>query len=115
MTININYQGLKFGVGDKIRVYEAVKEQGKKRKKYFEGLVISIKGNLSNKTFTLRSIGSQGLGIERIFPLNSPTISEIKIIKNLKRGIRHSKLFYLRKKTRKAFDRIYTRASRKIK
>lgn len=62
----------------------------------FEGTVIAIRGQKSGKTFTLRKMGSAGVAIERIFPLASPYIQAIEVVKSTK--VRRAKLYYLRKK-----------------
>jgi len=83
----------KFNVGDTVEVHVRVIEGDKERIQVFKGIVIKIRGGGSSKTFTVRKI-SEGIGVERIFPLNSPMIAKIKI---LTRGrVRRAKLYYLR-------------------
>jgi large subunit ribosomal protein L19 len=83
-----------FNPGDKIRVYIKVKEGDKERIQPFEGIVIAIKGSRNNATFTMRKI-SYGVAVERIFPLHSPVIQKIEVIR---RGdVARAKLYYLRK------------------
>jgi large subunit ribosomal protein L19 len=83
-----------FNPGDKIRVYIKVKEGDKERIQPFEGIVIAIKGSRNNATFTMRKI-SYGVAVERIFPLHSPVIQKIEV---LRRGdVARAKLYYLRK------------------
>ena len=77
MAIRIKNENAEFGVGDTISVSQRVVEGGKERIQEFEGLVISIKGRGEGKTFTVRRIGVQKVGIERIFPLNSSVIDII--------------------------------------
>jgi len=89
----------KFNSGDKIKVHVRVIEGDKERIQPFEGDVISIRGTGITKTFTVRKIAS-GVGVERIFPLNSPKIAKIEIIKQ--GDVRRAKLFYLRNVTGKA-------------
>ena len=82
-----------FKSGDTIKVHVIIKEAEKERIQMFEGLVISRKHGSSNTTFTVRKISS-GIGVERIFRLNSPSISKIDIVK---RGrVRRSKIYYIR-------------------
>lgn len=109
MSLTINFQDIKFGVGDKVRVYQEFKEAGNKRAQIFAGVVIKIKGEGANKTFTVRKIGVQQVGIERIFPISSPTINKIDIVKKGTSGVRRSKLYYIRKKTRHEIEKIYSR------
>ncbi len=84
-----------FNVGDTVKVHVRVVEGDKKRLQPFEGVVISKKGSGNRKTFTVRKI-SFGIPVERIFPLYSPVIKKIEV---LKRGdVRRAKLYYLRHK-----------------
>ncbi len=82
-----------FRPGDNIAVSYKIIEGAKERIQIFKGDVIQIKGAGLSKTFTVRKMSS-GVGVERIFPMESPNIAEIKI---LKRGrVRRAKLYYLR-------------------
>lgn len=87
-----------FKVGDTIKVDFKIKEGDLERITSFEGIVISKRGEGLNKTFTVRKI-SFGVGVERIFPLYSPNIIDIKILKRGK--VRRAKLYYLREKVGK--------------
>jgi len=82
-----------FRGGDHIKVHVRVIEGNKERIQAFEGDVISIRGAGINRTFTVRKISS-GVGVERIFRLNSPKIAKIELIKE--GDVRRAKLFYLR-------------------
>lgn len=113
MTLTVKHNNEKFGVGDRIRVYQKIKEKGKFRNQVFEGLVIKIKGEGDSKSFTVRRIGVNQIGIERIFPLNSPVIESIKVVKKGVEGIRRSKLYYVRNKSDRDIDKIYSRVSSK--
>ena len=88
-----------FKAGDHIRVQVRVIEGDKERIQTFEGDVISLKGKGANKTFTVRKI-SNGVGVERIFPLHSPTIAKIDLVKE--GSVRRAKLYYLRNLAGKA-------------
>ncbi|HEX9761173.1 MAG TPA: 50S ribosomal protein L19 [Candidatus Acidoferrales bacterium] len=86
-----------FRPGDTLRVHVRIREadggKEKERVQPFEGVVIARRGRLSGETFTLRRV-SFGVGVERIFPLNSPTINAIEVVQ---RGrVRRAKLYYLR-------------------
>ncbi len=88
-----------FNPGDHIRVHVRVIEGDKERIQPFEGDVISIRGAGLNKTFTVRKISS-GVGVERIFPLNSPKIAKVDLVKQ--GNVRRAKLYYLRNLSGKA-------------
>ncbi|MDH7603860.1 MAG: 50S ribosomal protein L19 [Melioribacter sp.] len=88
-----------FKAGDHIRVHVRVIEGDKERIQPFEGDVINIRGTGLSKTFTVRKISS-GVGVERIFPYNSPKIAKIEVLREGK--VRRAKLFYLRKLSGKA-------------
>ena len=88
-----------FRPGDTLRVNVRVKEGDKERLQAFEGVCIAKRGSGVSATFTVRKI-SNGIGVERIFPVHSPMISEISVIR---RGrVRRAKLYYLRHLTGKA-------------
>jgi large subunit ribosomal protein L19 len=89
-------KNLDFKAGDTVRVWNKILEKGKTRLQAFEGLVLSRKhGTESGATFTIRKIAS-GVGVERIFPLYSPNVDKIEIIRKSK--TRRSKLYYIRTK-----------------
>lgn len=88
-----------FRTGDTVRVHYQVIEGDKVRVQIFEGTVIARRGGGIDETFMVRKI-SGGVGVERVFPLNSPRIAKIEISRHGK--VRRSKLFYLRKKTGRA-------------
>jgi len=87
---------LDFKAGDTVRVWSKILEKGKTRLQAFEGLVLSRKhGTESGATFTIRKVAS-GVGVERIFPLYSPNVDKIEILRKSK--TRRSKLYYIRTK-----------------
>jgi len=91
----------KFNVGDSVRVHTKVIEGDKERQQKFRGLVTNVRGAGMRKTFTVRKI-SEGVGVERTFPLNSPTLASITVIPAEEKKVRRAKLFYLRKKKGKS-------------
>lgn len=89
-----------FTAGDTVNVHYRVREGDKERIQQFEGVVISLRGSSSNKTFIVRKISAGNIGVERIFPLHSPFIAKIEVKK--KGDVRRSKLYYLRERQGKA-------------
>lgn len=88
-----------FRPGDTVKVMVKVVEGTRERLQAFEGLVIARSGGSSRETFTVRRI-SYGIGVERIFPIHSPRVDKIEVVR---RGVvRRAKLYYLRKLTGKA-------------
>ena len=88
-----------FDSGDTVRVNVRVREGEKERLQAFEGICIAKKGGGASETFTVRKI-SAGIGVERIFPLHSPMIESVKVVR---RGrVRRAKLYYLRGRRGKA-------------
>lgn len=90
---------LNFKVGDTIAVDYRIKEGNRERIQVFEGTVIKIQGKGSRKTFTVRRV-SLGVGVERTFPLHSPRVEEVRVIRRGK--VRRAKLYYLRSRQGKA-------------
>lgn len=88
----------KFDVGDTVKIYVKIKEEEKTRLQAFEGIVIKIRGSGLKKTFTARRI-SYGEGVEKTFPLNSPSIDKIEMVKKGK--VQRAKIYYLRDKVGK--------------
>lgn len=115
MALKAKHKDIEFGVGDRIRVIQKVQEGDKIRKQTFEGMVIRIKGREENKSFTVRRIGIGQIGIERIFSLFTPAIENIEVVKHGTKGIRRAKLYYIRKKSRREIEKIYSRAAKREK
>ena len=88
-----------FGIGDTVRVSYKIKEGNKERIQAYEGVVIARKNGSVRESFTVRRV-SFGVGVERTFPLHSPKIEKIEVVKKGK--VRRAKLFYLRDLTGKA-------------
>lgn len=89
----------KFNIGDTIKVHFKIIEGKNERIQVFEGICIAIKGSGIRRSFTVRKM-SYGVGVERIFPINSPKIEKIELVR---RGrIRRAKLYYLRDRSGKA-------------
>ena len=88
-----------FKSGDTIRVHAKIREGEKERIQVFQGLVIRKRKGMTGATFTVRKV-SYGIGVERIFPLHSPTLEKIEIISRGK--VRRGRLYYMRKLRGKA-------------
>ncbi len=83
-----------FKVGDTVKVHQRIREGGKERVQIFEGLVIARKGGMgANATFMVRKISS-GVGVERIYPLHSPNVVKLEVVKSP--IVRQAKLYYVR-------------------
>jgi large subunit ribosomal protein L19 len=94
----------RINTGDTVRISQEISEGDKKRIQVFEGIVIAIKNAGAGKSFTVRKIGANGIGVEKIFPVNLPSIKKIEI--RSKGNVRRSKLYYLRERIGKAASRI---------
>ena len=88
-----------FNIGDTVKVYAKIKEGNRERIQMFEGIVIKKQGGSNRATFTVRK-NSNGIGVEKTWPLHSPTIEKVEIVRKGK--VRRAKLFYLRDRVGKA-------------
>jgi len=102
--INIDERkALDLRAGDTVKVHQVIQEKGKIRLQIFEGLVLARKhGKEAGATFTVRKV-TEGVGVERIFPLYSPLIDKIEIVRRAK--VRRAKLYYIREKAAKEISR----------
>ncbi len=89
----------KVSIGDTVKVHVKIKEGEKYRIQIFEGTVIAKKHGGINETFTVRRV-AHGCGIERVFPIHSPIIDKVEVVRNGK--VRRAKLYYLRNRVGKA-------------
>ncbi len=104
MAQHLEYNDQTISVGDTVRVHQEIKEGNKKRIQIFEGIVIVIKNEKNGKSFTVRKIGANAIGVEKIFPVLLPSIKKIEVKRQ--GDVRRSKLYYLREKIGKAASRI---------
>ena len=88
-----------FNVGDTIRVHNRIKEGSRERIQMFEGTVIAKKHGGVQETFTVRRL-AHGCGVERVFPLHSPVVEKVEVVRLAK--VRRAKLYYLRDRVGKA-------------
>lgn len=98
-----------FHIGDIVRVHYKILEGEKERIQIFEGLVISIRGRGENRTFTVRKVATGNIGVERIFPLNSPWIAKLEVKKT--GSVRRAKLYYVRGKSSRQVSQIHTQST----
>lgn len=107
MASQIKIVETSFSVGDTVVVYQKIIEEKKTRNQPFEGIVMGIRGSGENKSFRVRKIAVGGIGVERIWPANSPWITKIKVKKQGK--VRRAKLYYLRGRTGKKAVKVGTK------
>ena len=88
----------KFSAGDTITVYYEIREGEKTRTQFFRGVVIQLRGTGASQTFTIRKM-SGDIGVERIFPINLPTLQKIEV--NKRGSVRRKRIFYFRELTGK--------------
>ena len=86
-------------VGSTVRVHVKIREGERERIQVFEGTIIAVKGSGVSSTFTVRRV-SYGVGVERVFPVNSPNVAKVETVRRGK--VRRSKLYYLRDRVGKA-------------
>lgn len=102
--IEVNFQA-----GDSVRVHAKIKEGGRERIQIFEGMVLGVRGRGDNKTFTVRRIGAGGVGIERIWPILSPSVEKVEVKK--KGDFRRAKVFFIRHLSAKDLTAAATKKS----
>jgi large subunit ribosomal protein L19 len=115
MALTIKIKETEFGIGDRVKVIQKIKDGEKFRESTFEGMVIGIKGREPGKTFLVRRVGEAGIGIERIFPINLPTIDRIVVVKRGVEGVKRAKLYFTREKAPTEIEMIYKKAANRIK
>ncbi len=103
--ISADFKGTPIHIGDTVRVHSEIVEGNKNRIQVFEGILIRLRGRAENKTFTVRRIGTGGVGVERTWLLNSRPLVKIEVKKNAL-NVRRSKLYYLRELTGKSAVRV---------
>ena len=90
---------LEFNVGDTVKVYGKIKDGNRERIQVFEGVVLKKQGGSNRATFTVRKI-SNGVGVEKTWPLHSPNVEKVEVVRKGK--VRRAKLYYLRDRIGKA-------------
>jgi len=109
MTLKAIINQTEFRVGDTVRIHHQFKDKDKTQTQMFEGIVIKIKGRELGKSFTVRKIAANSIGVEKIWPVHSPNIKKIEVKK--KGNPKRSKLYYLRQ--RKGKEAVKVKAVKK--
>lgn len=104
MAQYLDYKGLEISTGDTVRIHQEIVDGDKKRIQIFEGIVIAIKNRNEGKSLTVRKLGANSIGVEKIFPTMLPSIKNIEVKR--KGAVRRSKLYFLRDKVGKAATRV---------
>ncbi len=104
MANQVTWKDVNFAVGDTIRINQTFEEGDKTRTQIFEGLVIAIRGHEHLKSFVIRRIATNNVGVEKIFPIETPTIIKIEVKK--KGNVRRAKLYFLRDRIGKKANKV---------
>lgn len=96
MSLKFTLNEIDYRVGDTLKINYKIKEKDKERIQAFDGILLAIKGIGDNKTIVVQKAATDGIKVERIFPINSPWIVSVKKMRSPKTKIRRSKLYYLR-------------------
>jgi large subunit ribosomal protein L19 len=108
MAQYLTYNDQTISVGDTIRIHQRIVEEKKTRIQIFEGVVIAIRGRENGKSFIVRKIAAGSIGVEKIFPVNLPSIEKIELKRQGQ--VNRSKLYYLRERVGKAASKIKAKA-----
>jgi len=100
---------LVISTGDTIRIHQEIADGAKSRVQIFEGLIIGMKNRGTGRTMTVRKIGTNGIGIEKIFPVSLPSIKKIEVKR--KGEVRRAKLYFLRDRIGKAATKVKEKAT----
>lgn len=104
MANHITFKDVVISVGDRILVKQIVKEDEKSRIQIFDGLLVGVRGRGDNQSFVVRKIATGNIGVERIFPSNSPNIDSIEVKR--KGNVRRAKLTYLKTRVGRSALRV---------
>lgn len=106
MANSFTYKNILLAVGDMVTIAYKLKEDNKERIQNFDGIIIKIRGENENKMFTVRKTSKAGIGVEKILPVNSPYIADIKL--NKKSTYRKAKAYFIRNlSSEKLRDKLY--------
>lgn len=109
MAKSFTYHDQTISVGDTISVHQEITEGEEKRIQVFTGIVIGIKNRGQGKSFTVRKISAQNVGVEKIFPVHLPSIQKIEVDRH--GDVKRNKLYYLRERTGKKATRVKEKAA----
>ena len=96
MSFKFSHQDIEYSVGDTIKINYKIKEKDKERLQAFDGILLAVRGRGDTKSIIVSKSASDGVRVERIFPITSPWIESIKKLRSPKTKIRRSKLYFLR-------------------
>ena len=113
MALKFQHKEIEFGVGDRVRVHQRIKDGDKSRESIFEGMVIALNNRGEGKTFTVRRVGEATIGIEKIFPLTLPSLDKIVVVKRGIEGVRRAKLYFTRHQSPTQIEGIFKKAALK--
>lgn len=114
MALLASIKDSEFGIGDLVRVHQRIPDGDKTRESIFEGMVIKIKGRNPSKTFTVRRVGEAKIGIEKIFPIDLPSLEKVVVVKRGVEGVRRAKLYFTRTKAPTEIEAIYKKAAKRL-
>jgi large subunit ribosomal protein L19 len=97
MSLKFTFKDNEFTVGDTLKINYKIKEKDKERIQAFDGILLAIQGHGVDRSIIVQKAATDGIKVERIFPIDSPWIDSIKKMRSPKAGIRRSKLYFLRK------------------
>lgn len=97
MSIKFTFQDNLYTVGDTLKINYKIREKDKERIQAFDGILLAIQGHGDGTSIVIQKAATDGVKVERIFPINSPWIDSIKKMRTPKAKIRRSKLYFLRK------------------
>jgi len=106
MANTVKIKDIEAHIGDQLKIHYSFVEKEKKKIQIFEGILLAVKGRESNKMFMLRKVPKSNIGVERIFPVESPFIEKVEISK--KGTTRRAKIYYIRDRShREIKDKLF--------
>jgi len=108
MANHFSFNDQIINVGDTVRLHQQIKEGEKSRVQIFEGIIIAVQNESASRTFTIRRMAANGIGVEKIVPVNLPGLVKIQV--KSRGDVRRAKLFYLRDRIGKAATRVKEKA-----